>query len=100
MLLDDTIEYTKGVCRYFQERWKELGGNIVGSDTFKNDDLSIRSQVSRINQDESQVDFMVLCSYPPGAPKAIRQLRTAGVDLPIVSSESMDGSYARGACPT
>jgi branched-chain amino acid transport system substrate-binding protein len=41
----------------------------------------------------------MLCSYAPGGPSAIRQLRAAGLDQPIVTGESMDGDYWAGAVP-
>jgi branched-chain amino acid transport system substrate-binding protein len=42
---------------------------------------------------------MMLCSYAPGGPSAIRQLRAGGVTAPIVSGESMDGDYWAGTVP-
>ena len=41
----------------------------------------------------------MLCSYNPGAAAAVRQLRAAGVTLPIVASASMDGAYWLEAVP-
>jgi branched-chain amino acid transport system substrate-binding protein len=48
----------------------------------------------------SGADSVVLCSYPPGGPAAIRQLRAAGVDSPIVASGGgMDGLRWLDAVP-
>ena len=48
-VLEDTfIEYNKGICTGFNWMFPQLeGAEIVGSDTFKNDDASIASQITR-----------------------------------------------------
>lgn len=101
ILLDDTIAMTKSLCGSFSDRWRELGGAaaLVGSDTFLNGDASIAAQVSRINALEEKPQVIMLCSYAPGGPSAIRQLRAAGIETPIISGESMDGDYWAGAVP-
>lgn len=101
VLLDDTIAATKSQCSAFDRRWKELGGAkaVVGNDTFLNSDPSIAAQVSRINALAEKPDVIILCSYAPGGPSAIRQIRAAGLDMPIISGEPMDGNYWVGAVP-
>ncbi|MRX52276.1 ABC transporter substrate-binding protein [Paracoccus sp. S-4012] len=101
VLLDNTISYTKTLCGSFTERWKELAGEegILGEDTFLNGDPSIDAQVSRITGLGTKPDVVLLCSYAPGGPSAIRQLRSAGVDAPIITGESMDGDYWAGTVP-
>jgi branched-chain amino acid transport system substrate-binding protein len=42
VLQDESIEYTKALGRYFVARWKELGGQTVGSDSFPGGD-NVRS---------------------------------------------------------
>jgi branched-chain amino acid transport system substrate-binding protein len=95
-LLDASIEYDKSVCHGFLEYWKKIGGEIVGVDTFMQDDASIASQITRYKQlaaEKGEPDVMMLCSYIPGAVSAIRQLRGAGIDVPILGGDSMDGDY-------
>lgn len=99
-LLEDTsIQYSKSLCSEFQTAWEKVGGagTIAGRDTFKNSDPSIASQVSKVKA--SQADFVVLCSYPPGGASAIRQLRTAGVALPIFGGSAFDGTFWTKAVP-
>ena len=95
-LLDASIEYNKSVCHGFLEYWKKLGGEVVGVDTFMQEDPSIASQITRYKQAaeaKGEPDVMALCSYVPGAVSAIRQVRGAGIDVPIVSGDAMDGHY-------
>lgn len=96
---DNSIEFDKDLCYYFEERWKQLAGDdsIAGADTFQNDDTNVSSQISRIR--DAEPGFVVLCSYSPGGPSALRQLRAAGVDVPVLSGEAMDGTYWLDAVP-
>lgn len=101
VLLDNSIAYTNSLCGSFSRRWKELGGDaaLVGSDTFLNSDPSIAAQVSRINGLAAKPDVIMFCSYAPGGPSALRQLRAAGLDQPVMTGESMDGDYWAGTVP-
>lgn len=101
VLLDNTIFYTKSLCGSFASRWKQLAGDagLVGEDTFLNGDPSIAAQVSRINGLAAKPEVIMVCSYAPGGPSALRQIRAAGLNQPIVSGESMDGDYWAGTVP-
>jgi len=101
VLLDNTIAYTRSLCGAFEDRFAELAGedNFLGSDTFLNSDASISSQVTRIANLPEEPDVIMFCSYAPGGPSALRQLRAAGLDMPIVTGESMDGDYWIGTVP-
>ena len=101
VLLDNTISYTKSLCGSFATRWKELAGEnaLLGQDTFLNGDPSIAAQVTRITSLPKPPDLIFLCSYAPGGPSAIRQLRSAGIGAAILTGESMDGDYWIGSVP-
>ena len=101
VLIDNTIAYTKSLCGAFEERFKELAGEegFLGTDTFLNSDASIASQATRIASFDPQPEVVMFCSYAPGGPSALRQLRAAGLDMPIVTGESMDGDYWIGTVP-
>ncbi len=95
-LLDASIEYDKSICDGFLEYWKKLGGEVVGVDTFMQEDASIASQITRYKQaaaENGEPEVMMLCSVVPGAVSAIRQIRAAGIDVPIIGGDSMDGDY-------
>ncbi|WP_432449012.1 ABC transporter substrate-binding protein [Aliiroseovarius marinus] len=99
VLLDSTIEYNKGICTGFDWMFPKAGGEIVGRDTFKNNDASIASQISRIKALEQEPDVIMLCSYIPGAAAAVRQLRAAGINSLILNGSAVDGSYWLDAVP-
>jgi branched-chain amino acid transport system substrate-binding protein len=101
ILLDDLIQYDKSVCSGFEWEWTKLGGKIVGKDTFKNPDPTIAAQTTRmadVNR-SSKIDAMMLCTFLPGGATAIKQIRAAGIDAPIMSGQSMAGTFWIGSVP-
>lgn len=100
-VLEDTfIEYNKGICTGFDWMFPRLdGAEILGRDTFKNDDASIASQITRIKALAQQPDVIMLCSVMPGAAAAVRQLRAAGITALILNGSAVDGSYWLNATP-
>ena len=91
VLTDTTIEYDRTLCSYFKKRALQLGAEIVGEDTFQNADPSVATQVSRIRGANPEGIF--LCSYAPGGPSAIKQIRASGVSVPMMSGSGLAGSY-------
>lgn len=75
MLIDTSIEYSKGICAGFKEQWEKTG-KILGADTFKQDDASIASQITRMQQvaAATPIDFIMICSYSAGDVSAIKQI--------------------------
>jgi branched-chain amino acid transport system substrate-binding protein len=99
VLLDDSIEYDKSVCAGFDWMYPKVGGTIVAHDTFKNDDPSVAAQITRIRSASPPADVIMLCTYTPGGASALRQIRAAGINTPVVNGMSMDGSYWTAAVP-
>jgi branched-chain amino acid transport system substrate-binding protein len=75
----------------FQKTWEHLGGKLAGQADFKNEDLSIASQIAEIKR--SGADSINISSYPPGGASAIKQIRAAGIDLPITATSAFDGTF-------
>jgi branched-chain amino acid transport system substrate-binding protein len=101
LLQDDSIEYHKQGCRAFNARWKELSGTKVALyDHFQANDASVASQVTRLKGLNPKADFVFLCSVIPPALTALRQIRAAGVDLPILASgQTFDGDFWQKSVP-
>ncbi|MGO4838645.1 ABC transporter substrate-binding protein, partial [Rhizobiaceae sp. 2RAB30] len=101
VLEDLTIEYNKSACAGFRAAWIAGGGeaSILGNDTFKNDDPSIASQITRLKGLPTPPDAVFMCSITPGGASAIRQLRAAGVDAPILANTAMVDNYWLNAVP-
>jgi branched-chain amino acid transport system substrate-binding protein len=95
VLMDTTIAFDATWADFFKRRWAELAGGdaLLGEDTFGGEDPQIASQITRIKSLAKQPDFIVLASFPPAGVSATRQLRAAGVNQPLLGSESWDGDY-------
>jgi branched-chain amino acid transport system substrate-binding protein len=96
LLIDTSIEYTKAVGDFIKEHFD---GEIVGENTFKNDETSFETQVSQLQAANPTPDCIMLSSYPPGGATLLRQIRAAGIDQPVVSPAGMDGDYWIEAVP-
>ncbi len=88
---DTAIIYGRAYCSGVQQTWEHLGGTIAGSVDFENSDESVASQVSELR--DSGADAVVMCSYPPGGAAAIKQIRAAGIDVPILGPAGFDGTF-------
>jgi branched-chain amino acid transport system substrate-binding protein len=101
MLIDETIEYNKSICAGYEWAFPKKGGTIVGQDTFKGLDPTISSQITRLSDAirTGGVDNIMLCSTNPGAASSVRQMRAAGIALPIMSGTAMDGTYWLNSTP-
>lgn len=99
MLQDTGFQYTKEVCQLAEKRLAEAGVTFAGKDTYKNDDSSFSAQVSKL-RDDKQADAVLVCGVAPGGPALIKQIRDAGIKLPIVGSAGgLDGTFWQKAVP-
>ncbi|EWY37763.1 hypothetical protein N825_09285 [Skermanella stibiiresistens SB22] len=99
-LIDESIEYNKSICAGY--KWAFAAkGEVIGADTFKGLDPVISSQITRMTDAirTKGVDHIMLCSTNPGAASALRQIRAAGITLPVLSGTAMDGTYWLNAVP-
>lgn len=97
VLLDTSVVYNQGYANGFKKAWKAEGGNVVGEAKWKNSDSSIATQITKIKQ--ANPGFIVMPTYQPGGIAAIRQMRAAGIDVPILTSDGMDGTCWNKAAP-
>jgi branched-chain amino acid transport system substrate-binding protein len=97
VLEDQLLEYNKSGCAGFEAAWESLGNELVGKDVFMNQDPSISAQIARIKSSEPEVIFM--CTLPPGGASAVRQIRAAGIDTPILANVGMTGDFWLDAVP-
>jgi branched-chain amino acid transport system substrate-binding protein len=88
---DTSIIYGRAYCSGFEQTWEHLDGAIAGSADFENSDESVASQISELRG--SDADAVVMCSYPPGGASAIKQIRAAGIDVPIIGPGGFDGVF-------
>ena len=97
VLTDTSLAYSKDECSSFQNAWKQLpDAKTAGTATFVNSDTSVQAQVTKMNSANPKPDVIIVCSYLPGGPNVIRQIRAAGIKTPIISGGGMDsrGAYS------
>lgn len=99
VLEDTSFDYTREMAKFFRAAYKSDGGTVVGNATFKNDDNSIAGQAGQIKGAQAKADVVILASTLPGAGTALRQLRAAGVTLPILTGDGMDSRSVAKTVP-
>lgn len=93
---DNSIEYSKDTADYFRARFEELGGQICGDDTFVGSpDLDLSSQITRLRGSVDGCDVIYDGSWQPFGSQLIRAIRSAGIDVPITSNASVNGTQIR-----
>ncbi|WP_171060734.1 ABC transporter substrate-binding protein [Poseidonocella sp. HB161398] len=100
VLEDVAGEAQKSACAGFKWNYEREGGEIVGWEQFRFDDASIASQVSEISNAIANegAQTVMLCSHL-GAGGAVRQIRAAGIDVPLLGPSMFDGVAWTSAVP-
>ncbi|MDO8210096.1 ABC transporter substrate-binding protein [Conexibacter sp. CPCC 206217] len=95
---DLALDYTQDVCRYFRTAYR---GRIVGEVRYNSStDQSFNSQVTQIRSAAPEARAIVICGLTTGGPTLIKQLRSAGVDNPVIGTGGgMDGDFWARAVP-
>jgi branched-chain amino acid transport system substrate-binding protein len=88
VMTDTTIEYDTSLADYFIETFEKLGGEVLAEDEFLQDDPDISALIQRFQEVEDEVDVLFISSYMPGVGAAIRQVRSAGIDTPLMGGDS------------
>ncbi len=101
ILEDLSFEYHRSAVAGFRAAWLQDRdeASIIGRDTYMNDDPSIASQITRMRALDPQPDAIYMCSVMPGGGSAIRQVRAAGIETPILGCTAMVDNFWLGAVP-
>ena len=86
---DNAMDYTTGLSRYFKERFTSLGGTIALEDVYMTSDQDFSALVARL-QSSDGVDALFASSGPDTAGIIVKQVREAGIDLPIMAGDGFD----------
>jgi branched-chain amino acid transport system substrate-binding protein len=92
VVTDKLLVYFQNVCTAFTNRFKQLGGTIVDSESFTQGDKTINNVATRING--KKADMIAFCtSFAGDQPAFVDSLRTLGNQTPIMNSWAGDGAY-------
>lgn len=82
--------YTQKLPEYFAEVFEREGGEVVGKATYSLGQQNFGAVATRIKQLDPAPDVIMTSAYEPDFPAFIKQLRSAGVDVPIIESDGID----------
>jgi branched-chain amino acid transport system substrate-binding protein len=87
LLSSTEIPYTNNLPRYFTASFEESGGRIVGREQFRIDAGDYSAQVTKIRNMSPKPDVIFTPMFVPDTPVFMRQLRAAGVQIPVISTD-------------
>jgi len=104
LLVDERMEYTQLLAKYFKERFGEMGGKIVLEDTYKGGANDFSTQISRLKALNPLPEMIYVASGPDDIGLIVKQLRQAGLSMPVMGGDAYDtpllvetsGKYADG----
>lgn len=82
--------YTAKMPEYFREAFTTRGGEIAAEDTFSVNSTDFSAQVSKIDQQSPPPDFIFTPAYVPDIAVFLKQLRAAGIDIPVLGTDGDD----------
>jgi branched-chain amino acid transport system substrate-binding protein len=86
---DNAMDYTTGLTKYFVERFTALGGKVVLEDVYMTTDQDFSALVARLQSTEG-VEGLFASSGPDTAGVIVKQVREAGLKLPILAGDGFD----------
>jgi branched-chain amino acid transport system substrate-binding protein len=89
LLRSPDIEYSQ-MPLYFADAFKTLGGEVVGESLYSLGQPDFSAEVTKIKEMQPQPDVIVTSAFEPDFPAFIRQLRGAGVTIPLVAGDGID----------
>jgi branched-chain amino acid transport system substrate-binding protein len=84
VLFDATTSYTRLLHGYFQTRFAELGGEVVSVESYVPGDIG--PAVGRLGK----ADVVFVAAVPEDVVEAVRLLRAAGIEAPILGGDGFD----------
>ncbi len=100
---DIKVDYSVAVTKYFKNAFEHLGGKIAYVDTFQTEDKDFSALIARLKSTKG-VDGVYIGAIPDNAGLIVKQIRQAGVKIPILGEDGFDtpllvkvgGKYAEG----
>jgi branched-chain amino acid transport system substrate-binding protein len=90
LLTDLGSEYTTLLSDYFVTAYEHGGGKILGRDTYKQGDKTFTAQIAKIKAMNPKPAFIYAAANAEEIGLILKQLRQAGVTLPVVGGDGYD----------
>jgi branched-chain amino acid transport system substrate-binding protein len=88
VLYDVGNDYSKGLAEFFEEAFKEAGGDVVASETYNTGDSDFNAQLTKISA--LKPDVLILTDYYNTVGLIAKQARTAGIDAVLLGGDGWD----------
>jgi len=89
ILVSPDTAYTQ-LPLYFKAVFEKLGGKVIAQDNFSMGQQDFGAQVTKIKALSPAPDVIMTAAYEPDFPAFIKQLRAAGVTIPVIGSDGID----------
>lgn len=93
-VLAEETDAAKGIQEVFKKRFLELGGDLVGDESFKSESRDLRTQITKIKSVSPDAVFL-LPQTPATAAIGLRQFKELGITFQILSHEMVNSDLAR-----
>jgi branched-chain amino acid transport system substrate-binding protein len=87
---DNSMDFTRALTKFFVERFTERGGEIIEEDFFMMGDTDFSAQIARLEAVDPTPDAVFISAIPSEAGLSVRQIREAGISMPIISGDGFD----------
>ncbi len=87
---DNSMDFTKALSAFFKERFTARGGEVVAEDFFMMGDKDFSAQIARLQAVDPAPDAVFIAAVPSEAGLTVKQIREAGLTLPIISGDGFD----------
>ncbi|MCB0212123.1 MAG: ABC transporter substrate-binding protein [Anaerolineae bacterium] len=81
------IPYTDNMIDYFTESFEHLGGKVIGEEQYRIDAGDYSALATSIAGLPEAPDVLFTAMFIPDTPIFVRQLRSAGVETPLISTD-------------
>lgn len=90
VLYDNGNDYNKGLASFFQEEFRKLGGEIVASEAFTDEEKTVdfRAQLTKIRA--ANPEFLYLPNYYAAAAAILDQAIELGLEVPSGGGDGWD----------
>ncbi|MGQ9610244.1 MAG: ABC transporter substrate-binding protein, partial [bacterium] len=90
VLYDNANDYNKGLAKFFEEEFKRLGGQIVASEAFTDEEKTVDFKAQLTNIKSAKPDFLYLPNYYAASALILKQARELGLDIPAGGGDGWD----------
>lgn len=90
IVTDTSTDYATSLGDYFEEQFTQVGGKVIGRDTFTAGDQDFSAQVQRIKGLAETPDVLYITGTMPDLGIVLRQVRAAGITIPMAGGDTYD----------